>query len=153
MCNSCSQHCSTRLPWEGAALAQKRPLGAGWARAKFSSCPSSCSCRPGQHIRVMVRGNELLAKCECASGEDHRADFISFLLAPLPCSARPFGPGLALIQPVPSFIRAEPQITLASQGVGQLLITPVSLCENIFFLRSHQVSSMASGEHPELMEQ
>lgn len=85
--------------------------------AKFGSSPSSCSCRPGQHIRVMVRGNELPAKCECASGVDHRDDFISFLLAPLSCSAWPFGPGLAVIQPIPTFIRAEPQITLASQGV------------------------------------
>lgn len=63
-------------------------------------------------------GNELVAKHECASGVDHRADFISFLLAPLLRSARPFHPGLAVIQSVPSFLRAEPQIALASQGVG-----------------------------------
>lgn len=153
VCNSCSHHCSTWGPGEGAALAQRRPLGMGRGCAKFGSSPSSCSCRPGQHIRVMVRGNELPAKCECASGVDHRDDFISFLLAPLSCSAWPFGPGLAVIQPIPTFIKAEPQITLASQGVWQLVIIPVSLHEHIFFLRSHQVSPMASGEHPELMEQ
>lgn len=58
-----------------------------------------------------------------------------------------------MVQTVPSFIRAEPQIALASQGVGQLVITPVSLREHILFLRSHQVSPMASGEHPELTKQ
>lgn len=153
VCNSCSHHCSTWISWEGADPAQKRRLGTGWVHAKFGSSSSSRSCRPGQHIRVMVRGNELVAKCEYASTEDPRVDFTSFLLPPLPCSAQPFGSGLAVIQPVPSFIRAEPQIALASQGVGELVITPVSLCEHIFFPRSHQVSPMASGEHPELMEQ
>lgn len=104
-------------PWGNGCLAPEREL---WERAgslpSLAAPPAAVAADRGSK---WSGGNELVAKSERASGVDHRADFISFLLAPLPHSAaRPFRPGLAVIRSVPSFLRAEPQIALVSQGVG-----------------------------------
>lgn len=102
-----SHHRSARGPGARAASCPKRSFGNGLDPCQVQQLPRPC----------VVESSELVAKRERVPGAGHRADFIAFLLVPS-LSARPSCPGLAVIQPAPSFLRAEPQVALASQGVG-----------------------------------